>query len=169
MLSPLRNDTGEEKSEKQDAISFLNTVLKNGEKSAKDVQAEARQVGISEKTLQRAKSALKIKSRKEDFKDGKWFWCLPEDVQKDAKDGQVNKDDHLQSNHSNKISYNNKLTEDGQDTSFDHLQPENDHLQLGKCSKCSSEMQLTEGGKTSFCPLGCESRIKPFLETFRDF
>jgi hypothetical protein len=81
MLSPLRNDTGEEKSEKQDAISFLNTVLKNGEKSAKDVQAEARQVGISEKTLQRAKSALKIKAVKKISKT-KMFWYLPEDGQK---------------------------------------------------------------------------------------
>jgi RecA-family ATPase len=118
MLSQLRNDTGEEKSEKQDAISFLNTVLNDGEKPVKDIQAEARQIGISEKTLQRAKSALKIKSRKEDFKDGKWFWCLPEGGQVLAEGGQINIGDHLQQKKTSKGNNNNNLTEDGHVTTF---------------------------------------------------
>lgn len=158
MLSQLRNDTGEERGEKQDAISFLKTVLGDGEKLASEIEIERKQAGISEKTLQRAKSALNVKSRKEDVKNGKWLWYIPEDGQKDPEDGQINNLDHLQSNHSNKTSYSNKLAEDGQDISFDHLQTENDHLQPPKCSKCDSEMQLTEGGKTTFCPLGCGSR-----------
>jgi hypothetical protein len=163
MLSQLRNDTGEERGEKQDAISFLKTVLSDGERPAKDVQTEARQLGISEKTLQRAKHALNVKSDKKGGNFGgnpQWFWKMEttEDGQNIIEDGQMNKDDHLQSNHSNKTSYRNNLAEDGQDISSDHLQAENDHLQPPKCSKCDSEMQLTEGGKTSFCPLGCSSR-----------
>jgi hypothetical protein len=163
MLSQLRNDTGEERGEKQDAISFLKTVLSDGEKSAKDVQTEARQLGISEATLRRAKHALNVKSDKKGGNFGgnpQWFWKLEtaEDVQNINEDAQMNKDEHLQSNHSNKTSYRNNLAEDVQDISFEHLHTKNEHLQPSKCSKCDSEMQLTEGGKTSFCPLGCESR-----------
>ncbi len=100
MLSQLRNDTGEEKSEKQEAISFLKTVLADVEKSAKEVQAEAGQLGISPATLRRAKNALNIKSEKTGGNFGgnrQWFWKLEvaEDVQKPTEDAQERKDEHL--------------------------------------------------------------------------
>ncbi len=163
MLSPLRNDTGEEKSEKQDAISFLKTVLDGGEKSAKDVQFEARQLGISDATLRRAKNTLNVKSEKKGGNFGgnpQWFWKLEdaEDVQNIVEDAQENNFEHLQSNRSNKTSYINNLTEDAQNISLEHLQSKNEHLQTPKCSKCNSEMNLIEEGKTLFCPMACETR-----------
>jgi ferredoxin-thioredoxin reductase catalytic subunit len=163
MLSSLRTENGEEKSEKQDAVEFLREVLRDGEKLAKDIQIEARQVGISDATLRRAKSSLNVQSRKDSSQNGKWFWRIEdaqisgEQAQNSPEDAQINKVEHLQVNNSNKTSYDNSLTEDAQEYTFEHLRLKNEHLQTPKCS-CSSVMELIENGKTWFCPMGCESR-----------
>jgi hypothetical protein len=90
MLSFLRAESSEERSEKSDAMALLRETLRYAGKPAKDVQGEARGIGISEATLRRAKVALNIASRKDSF-NGKWFWYLPdgeiEGVQEDVHEG----------------------------------------------------------------------------------
>ena len=78
------------RAEQSDAIKFLSEVLRDGEKYSKDVQTEARQNGISERTLARAKTSLNVQSRKEGFNPTRWFWQLPEDCHKESEDCQEN-------------------------------------------------------------------------------
>lgn len=69
----------EEQSEKKDAEGFLREMLQNGERLANEVAGEARRCSISEATLRRAKSNLKVVSRLEGYgRKGTWYWSLPE-------------------------------------------------------------------------------------------
>jgi len=60
-----------------EAKDFLSSALAQGARPAKDVEAEARQEGISERTLKRAKKELRVQSRKCGM-TGAWEWSLPE-------------------------------------------------------------------------------------------
>jgi AAA domain-containing protein/DnaB helicase-like protein len=71
---------GEEAGAMTDAKDFLVTALAQGTRPAKDVQTEARQEGISERTLKRAKKELRVRSQKCGM-SGKWQWSLPEEGQ----------------------------------------------------------------------------------------
>jgi putative DNA primase/helicase len=65
-------------SAKREAGEFLLDRLEAGPAKAEDVIEEAKQNGIAEKTLRRAKRDLKIVSRKEkELSGGGWFWELP--------------------------------------------------------------------------------------------
>ncbi|MEZ5427295.1 MAG: AAA family ATPase [Pyrinomonadaceae bacterium] len=145
VLSSIRPETSEETSEKQDAMSFLQETLNKGRQPTKDIQADARQCGISDATLRRAKTALNIQSIKDASQNGKWFWQLPEDAPEDA---QKKQGEHLQLNNTNKTSYTNNLTEDAQGVTSEHLRT---------CSNCNLEMKLVENGTLWFCPMGCGS------------
>jgi RecA-family ATPase len=69
---------GEDKSAIDQAKEFLNAELDDGAKSAKAILANARECGISEKTLERAKKELKIESKKSKSALGSgWNWHLP--------------------------------------------------------------------------------------------
>ena len=58
----------------KEAKDFLKVVLGDGPLEANSVQAKAEEAGISKKTLDRAKTALGIRS----YKDGdRWHWRLP--------------------------------------------------------------------------------------------
>ena len=61
-----------------DASEFLRDALRSGPVKAKDVVRAARAAGISERSLDRAKAELGVRSRKLDF-SGAWAWLLPED------------------------------------------------------------------------------------------
>jgi putative DNA primase/helicase len=82
--------TPHEKSQLDDAKNFLYEELKDGPMWAKQVFKDARDAGIAERTLYRAKAALKVRSKKEGV--DAWVWVLPrkdeptkgpEDSQKD--------------------------------------------------------------------------------------
>jgi archaellum biogenesis ATPase FlaH len=60
----------------QEAISFLEDCLSEGPKTAEAVKLQAKQSGISERTLKRAKAKLGIKTVKDGF-NGHWVWKLP--------------------------------------------------------------------------------------------
>ena len=61
-----------------DAKEFLRDLLADGPVDAKSVLAGAKENGISERTLDRAKGDLKIKSEKDPGSlDGNWKWRLP--------------------------------------------------------------------------------------------
>jgi len=75
---------GDEHSAQDEAKDFLRDVLSGGPVKAKDVQKEAREAGLAEKTLRRAKKALGVVAKKQDFAGG-WLWHLPEDGHENPK------------------------------------------------------------------------------------
>jgi hypothetical protein len=137
MLSALRTETSEEKSEKQDAIAFLRETLKGGQKTSVAVFAEAKKIGISEPTLRRGKAALGIRSVKRGGTFGGeqgWFWEIPtaEDDQGNAEGAQRERGDHLPSYRVNNNNNINNLAEDDHVITFSQKKPkkatEDDHV-----------------------------------------
>ncbi len=130
MLSALRSETTEEKSEKQDAIAFLRDFVKKEEKTAVEVFSAAKKIGISETTLKRAKAALGIKSVKRGGTFGGeqgWFWesLSAEGAQENAEGAQRNNLDPLPSYRVNKSIYINNLAEGAHVTPFSQKNPKN--------------------------------------------
>src|SRR5262249_58246982 len=62
---------------KREAREFLLERLEAGPVNYDDLIEEAKQEGIAEKTLRRAKKELGIKSRRLGGSTGTWFWELP--------------------------------------------------------------------------------------------
>lgn len=68
------------------AIVFLEEALSKKERPAKEIQQEAQKATISERTLKRAKAALRIDVWKVGAgKEGFWMWSLPSDTPKEAE------------------------------------------------------------------------------------
>ncbi|MBN2701177.1 MAG: AAA family ATPase [Methylothermaceae bacterium] len=80
----------ENRSELEDAEEFLLETLKHGERQSTEIIKEAKQAGIAEKTLRRAKTKLRIKSAKQEISK-KWVWRLSESSEKVAKVAKVAK------------------------------------------------------------------------------
>ncbi len=100
----------EERSALDDAKDFLRAELARGPVTAKQVLKDARDAGISEKTLYRAKSAIKVRSERE--ADGSWTWHLPtldDDPNKGkaAKGSHAGQHDHL--DHLGKVAKSDHL------------------------------------------------------------
>lgn len=78
----LRADAeAEEKSAVDEAADFLQELLANGPVEAKLVMKEAKAAGIAERTLNRAKAALGVitkRSTRPGEKTGPWVWFLPD-------------------------------------------------------------------------------------------
>lgn len=72
LAPPLNDDT---KSRIDEAVDFLRTTLESSPKPSQEVIAEAKSLGISETTLNRAKKSLEIKSSKGGYQ-GQWCWEL---------------------------------------------------------------------------------------------
>lgn len=72
-----------------EAKDFLVELLAEGPLASKEVLQGAKAAGISEKTLRRVKSQLKVQVRKTDF-HGSWCWALP--VAESAKMAKGNED-----------------------------------------------------------------------------
>ncbi|PIR48109.1 hypothetical protein COU80_06065 [Candidatus Peregrinibacteria bacterium CG10_big_fil_rev_8_21_14_0_10_55_24] len=76
LLEPSANE--EEKSALEEAEEYLKEELRDGPKRARELYADAKDAGISERTLKRAKANLNIERTKDGFgKDGFWSWQLP--------------------------------------------------------------------------------------------
>ena len=58
------------------AVRFLEDILGNGPKPSNDVKSKARDAGISNATLWRAKESMDVKASKERG-TGEWWWRLP--------------------------------------------------------------------------------------------
>lgn len=69
----------EDRSELHDAEEFLRDALGDGPMLAATVRKLARDAGVAEATLRRAKASLRIVSRKARTQDGQWTWGLPDD------------------------------------------------------------------------------------------
>ncbi len=74
-LSVLSN---EDRTERQDAVSFLERELKGGPVNSKEIYKSADACGIAKRTLHRAKSELGVVAYKKEFA-GSWAWKLPEE------------------------------------------------------------------------------------------
>jgi len=77
-LTPV--EPNEEHTATDEAVYFLRDILSKGAMKASDVQKEARQAGISDKSLRCGREKLGIKPRKSAFTGG-WEWGLTEDAQ----------------------------------------------------------------------------------------
>ena len=73
----LAADSGARTSELDEAVAFLKDELADGPLPAKDAYRDAEGVGISKRTLERAKTKLQAKSRKI---GDTWFWYLLESI-----------------------------------------------------------------------------------------
>lgn len=120
------SDEGE-RSTITEAVDFLRTALSSGGRDSKAIKDEAKEAGISEATLRRAKARLKIQARKIGLPGShyqKWVWELPEGegAQPYAEDAQKEESEHLRANDADKGSYLQHLAEDAQGFEFEHLQ-----------------------------------------------
>ena len=70
-------DVPEERSALREASEFLRELLAEGEVPASEVFRRAREGGISERTLERAKRRAGIRHRKQ-LGSGRFVWCLPD-------------------------------------------------------------------------------------------
>lgn len=77
-------DDSEEGEALKEAKDWLHAYLTDkGTKAANDIKAEAKGFGISERTLRRARVALKIKPAKVGLHGG-WYWALPAEETEDG-------------------------------------------------------------------------------------
>lgn len=90
---------GEERQAVDEARGFLLAELAEGPVGAKQVKKAAADAGISEASLRRAKTALKVKSEKEGM-EGPWSWSLPK-ATGDGRRCSPSKGEHLQSSSEN--------------------------------------------------------------------
>jgi putative DNA primase/helicase len=90
ILATAEQDTDpEERSALGEAEEFLRDLLAAGPVDSVKVLSRARGVGISEKTLRRAKGHLQVKSQKRGM-DGGFEWQLPPNMAKSPEDAQQN-------------------------------------------------------------------------------
>jgi len=93
-----RDDVDEEHvSALDEAKSFLLEELGAGSVAATTIIASAKSIGISEKTLRRAKMELRLAKSREGF-GGAWLWALPEDGQTPWPPSQNGTVGHLREN-----------------------------------------------------------------------
>ena len=87
-LLAVQSTEGEPAGARAGAEDFLRELLADGPVKAKDVRREARDAGVSDRTLDRAKAQLGVRATKAGGRfggDPAWYWELPESL-KDAKD-----------------------------------------------------------------------------------
>lgn len=77
-LIAARGEEGEDKAALDEARELLLTVLTDGPVLQQEVMRFAREAGISERTLRRAKKKEGIESRRQGYGKEPWYWQLPE-------------------------------------------------------------------------------------------
>src|SRR5262249_39590679 len=107
MLSYKQSESIDERSAKSEAVKFLEDLLKDGPVGSQAVYDAARQAGIAERTLKRAKKQMDITSRKDSGFAGGWSWSLP-DTKNPAKSNSANEDG--QDGHAEKVGILGTLT-----------------------------------------------------------
>lgn len=129
MLAQPKNEDA--KAEQSEAEAFLTDFLRDGERPSKDVEKEARELGIASYSLRKARKNLGILSAKKGGNfggDNRWMLKLPETAQNPKGVDLVLEDvgrteiRHLQQSASIKTSYSNGLAEDAELETSQHLQ-----------------------------------------------
>jgi len=88
----------ETRSARDEAVEWLRMLLADGPLPAKDVQRQARDVGISERTLRRAKATLQVASeasKDDDNTVNSWVWRLPDTLLHSYTPGNLGNVGHL--------------------------------------------------------------------------
>lgn len=68
----------EERGAGDEAVAFLRAELGGGRVAAKNVKAAARNAGIADRTLDRAKKRAGVETKREGYaSEGVWYWSLP--------------------------------------------------------------------------------------------
>jgi hypothetical protein len=83
-----------------EAEEFLQEALKDGPRLAREIIKEAREIGIAERTLKRAKEKLSFKARKR-LGDGRWEWALQRQECQYTEIGTLEPPQHTISNNNN--------------------------------------------------------------------
>lgn len=114
MLAQPKDDNT--KAEQTEAVAFLREALSDGERQSKDVDKEAKEAGITNYAVRKARAILSVESFKKGGNFGGekvWFMRLPsgENGDSNTEDADSSNSRHLQSNQSNNTSYNNSLAE----------------------------------------------------------
>lgn len=74
----LSTDTEEERGAQREAVDILRHILEGGPMAANGVKRQAKEAGVAERTLERAKKKLNVQSERKGFgADGVWTWRLP--------------------------------------------------------------------------------------------
>src|SRR5215207_5997784 len=104
--------TPQEKSELDEAKEFLRDELSAGPMWAKQVHRDARESGVAERTLHRAKAAMRVKSEKVGTEG--WSWSLPEKehCHQDGQHSQPSGDGQLPMEDCQVTNGSNHLTEE---------------------------------------------------------
>ncbi len=89
--------SNEEKSAREEAKGFLLDLLSGGPVSSNEALAGARQAGLSEATIRRARADLGVKPTKSSF-TGSWTWSLPFEDAQDARRCSTPESEHLGGN-----------------------------------------------------------------------
>jgi len=112
-----------------EAVEFFRDALGAGEREISEIRTEAKQAGISESTLRRARERLGIKTRREGIPGMKqrFFWSLDDDHQL-SDDAQKPDDEHHRVSDTSKISYGNELADDVHSSDFEHYRVEDEHF-----------------------------------------
>lgn len=135
----------EQSSALRSAEDFLRGALNDRPRWVKEIKNEAKEAGISQATLFRAKQALKVKARKEGRpgdKEQRWVWMMSETAEDYQEGSQGETDENLQANGSDKRFKAQHLPEDYQIDVHGDLRAENDNLRddgrLAYCNDCGS-------------------------------
>lgn len=76
--------SSEERGNREEAIDWLRDALQDGPQFSHDLIKRAKdELGVSERTLKRAKAALGVVHFKEPGRDGRWMWELPGEDKQD--------------------------------------------------------------------------------------
>ncbi|HEV2550793.1 MAG TPA: AAA family ATPase, partial [Stellaceae bacterium] len=73
----MRMTSSEDRAARADAKELLREQLADGPKAATDIESAAKDLGISDRTLRRARKDLGVISKKDGYAGG-WSWSLPE-------------------------------------------------------------------------------------------
>ncbi|MBA3632037.1 MAG: AAA family ATPase [Acidobacteria bacterium] len=115
MLAQPKDDNT--KAEQTEAVAFLREALSDGERQSKDIDKEAKEAGITNYAVRKARAILSVESFKKGGNFGGekvWFMRLPgvENGDSNTEDADSSASRHLQSTKSNNTSYSNSLAED---------------------------------------------------------
>ena len=113
----------DEQGQKTEAKEWLTSHLVDGEKPVKDTFKEGKKIGFSQRTLERAKKELSIKSSKSEF-NGSWSWFLPEGAQQATEGRHTQEGGGLRLNSCNKTNKSNGLPEGRQGSTDGSLRSE---------------------------------------------
>lgn len=159
MLAQPKDD--ETKADQNEAVEFLREALCDGERQSKDVDADARKLGITTYALKKARSTLGVKPFKKGGNFGGekgWFMCLPGDENKGITSEEADSTDIrlLQSKDGNKTSYGNNLAEEVESKKNQPLQPAEPTSSIGSVPSVQM-VALCKCGADGFVGEICQS------------